>query len=107
MDSSLQNIINDKIDYLTHKLYKVEKSIRNYEDRSRIIWENKYEPMLHSDIDDSYILYKTYDEYYLHVLDSRKYRNLINKKNIIEIELGFCYKHIEDINRIINTTILV
>lgn len=53
-----------------------------------------YEPMLHSDVKDKYIKYKTYDEYYDKLLDSNKYKKLMERKNVIETEINFCYREV-------------
>ena len=98
MDNSLQQIFTDKIDNLTYKLYKTEQQILNMEEMARQRWSEIYEPRIHT---RDYIKYRTLDEYYNHVICSRRYHKLINKKMLIESELGFCHKHINEINNMI------
>ena len=91
MSISLQENINNKIDTLTYNLYKIEQKILKFEKLARERWYNIYEPLLHSDINDNLIKYKTLDEYYMHAISKNKYRDLINNKYIIETELHFIY----------------
>jgi len=86
--------ISDKIDTLTYKLYKIEKKIKNLETYNMNKWHMIYEPILHSDIDDYFIIYKNYEEYYDKLLESKKYNKLMIYKNKIETEISFYYKEL-------------
>jgi len=93
------NIYNDEIDELTYKLYKNEKKIRKIEDIARNRWVMIYEPILHSNINDSRIKYNSEEEYMNHCLDRKQYRDLMDKQVIINTKLSFCYKQVEKINK--------
>ncbi len=91
----MQQEYSDKIDALSYNLYKIEKKIRKMEDNSKDKWMMIYEPILHSDIDDNLIKFKTFDEYYIYTISKNKYKKLMNTKNIIETELHFLYNQLK------------
>ena len=95
MNNSLTEIMTNKIDDLTYKLYEVEQKILNMEELARQRWQDKYEPQIYS---RDYIKYQSMDDYYEHVIGTPRYKRLINEKMLIESELSFCYKHIDDLN---------
>jgi hypothetical protein len=97
MDNNIQQEYSDKIDDLTYKLYKIEMKLRKIEDHSKDKWNIIYEPLLHSDIDDRYIRFRTYDEYYIYTINKNKYKKLMDSKNVIETELHFLYNQLKEL----------
>ena len=96
MDINMQQEISNKIDKLSYDLYKIEIKIRKIEDNAKNKWDMIYEPMLHSIIDDNFIRFKTFDEYYIYTINKNKYKRMMNNKTIVETELHFYYSLVKE-----------
>jgi len=90
MENGITEQLIRKIDNLSRRLYKINKKLSEYDEINSDEFNRYYF------ISTTKRTIKNDTDYYNYMLDDKKYKKLMNKKLLIETELDYCNRTINN-----------
>ena len=93
MENGITEQLIRKIDNLSRRLYKINKKLSEYDETNSDEFNRYY---FISTTRTTKRTIKNDTDYYNYMLDDKKYKKLMNKKLLIETELDYCNRTINN-----------